>query len=280
VRIVEYDPSRRSDVAALMHRVWGSRPDEEELAWFYERNPVRPASVLLAEEDGTVAGTVAIAFQRMSIGGEDETVGMAVRLATDPAYRGRGVFSELQAANEERARAAGVSLLFTVPTRESERILVARLGWTSLPPLRVWAKMRLLGVASRSRVVERFDEVPVGEDAGLGDRVLRDAAWLNWRFADSPWPYTLVAGDGYGVIGVKGRFGIVAAISGRLIRAVTGAGGKRMLAALPPPAETGAYRRAGYMRTRRRFALLGKSLDPARPLPAAPHFEFGDLDFT
>ena len=55
MQVVEYDPSRRADVADLMGRVWGKRPTEEELAWFYERNPVRPTSVLLAEcgrEDG------------------------------------------------------------------------------------------------------------------------------------------------------------------------------------------------------------------------------------
>ena len=56
VRVVEYDPSRRADVADLMGRVWGERPDESELEWFYERNPVRPASVLLGEEDGSVVG--------------------------------------------------------------------------------------------------------------------------------------------------------------------------------------------------------------------------------
>jgi len=45
-----------------MARVWGERPDEAELERFYEQNPVRPASVLLAEEDGRVVGTVAISF--------------------------------------------------------------------------------------------------------------------------------------------------------------------------------------------------------------------------
>ena len=37
MRVVQYDPSRRGDVAGLMERVWGERPGEEELAWFYER---------------------------------------------------------------------------------------------------------------------------------------------------------------------------------------------------------------------------------------------------
>src|SRR5919206_3639017 len=88
VRVAEYGASRRADVADLMGRVWGERPAEDELEWFYERNPVRPASVLLGEEDGRVVGSVAISFARMAIGGEELEVGIAIHLATDPAYRG------------------------------------------------------------------------------------------------------------------------------------------------------------------------------------------------
>ena len=280
MKIVEYDPSRRADVADLMSRVWGERPDEAELEWFYERNPVRPASVLLAEEDGGVVATVATSFQRMSIGGEEQLVGMAVRLATDPAYRGRGFFSELQGANEERARAAGVRLLFTVPTRASESVLLEHLGWSTLPSLRVWVRMRMLGTRRRPEIVERFASESVDVGSGGGDSVLRDAAWLNWRFADGPWPYSLLAGDGYAVVGSRGRLGVVAVVRGKMLREVAAAGGRRGLAALPPPTETSRYARAGYVRTPRKFTLLGKSLDPAQQLPAKPHFEFGDLDFT
>src|SRR5713101_6674584 len=173
-----------------MARVWGARPDEAELQWFYEHNPVRPASVLLAEEDEQVVASVAISFQPL----ESDVVGFAVQLATDPAYRGRGIFSELQAANEDRARAVGVPMLLTVPTPESARILTGRLGWTALPPLRVWARPWLPARVDAQRV-ERF-----------GD------AWLDWRFADAPREYTLLAADGYAVVGKRGRFGFVAAL--------------------------------------------------------------------
>src|SRR6202035_2647287 len=103
MKVVEYDPSRRADLADLMGRVWGKRPVEDELAWFYEDNPVRAASVLVAEEDGKTVGTTALSFLRMSIGGEKREVGMAVRLATDPDYRGRGIFAGLMSGQEERA---------------------------------------------------------------------------------------------------------------------------------------------------------------------------------
>jgi GNAT superfamily N-acetyltransferase len=256
VRVADYSPSRRADAADLIARVWGKRPDEAELEWFYERNPVRPASVLLAEEDGLVVGSAAISFQRL----EMDLVGFAVHLATDPSYRGRGIFSELQTTNEGRARDAGVSLLLTVPTPESARILIGKLGWTSLPPLRVWARPWLPARVG-AQPVERFEN-----------------AWLDWRFADAPREYTLLAGDGYAVVGKRGRFGFVAALDGDLLAdACAAARGVAVLAA-PPPAQHGRYLRAGFLPTPKTFTLLGKSLDGS-PLPERPHLELGDLDF-
>jgi len=167
-----------------MARVWGKRPDEAELEWFYERNPVRPASVLLAEEDDRVVGSAAISFQPL-----DGMVGFAVHLATDPGYRGRGIFSELQAENESRAAAAGASLLLTVPTPASARILTGRLGWQRLPSLRVWAR-----------------PWPRRTSAGRVSRL--DDAYLDWRFAEAPREYALYA-DGT-VVGKRGPVSYVA----------------------------------------------------------------------
>jgi GNAT superfamily N-acetyltransferase len=177
VRIAAYDPSRRADVADLMGLVWGERPDEGELAWFYERNPVRPASVLLGEEDDRVIATVAMSFQRLPIGGEEIEVGMPLRVATDPAFRGRGIFAKLEGANEERARELGIRMLLTVPNAASAPVFLERLGWTPLPPLRVWLRLRT--PARRAARVERF-----------GD------PYLDWRFADAPREYALYVARG------------------------------------------------------------------------------------
>jgi GNAT superfamily N-acetyltransferase len=249
VRVAEYGASRRADVADLMGRVWGERPAEDELEWFYERNPVRPASVLLGEEDGRVVGSVAISYQPL-----DGIVGFAVHLATDPGYRGRGIFSELQAENEERARAAGVGLLLTVPTGASASILTGRLGWQPLPSLRVWAKP--WPTRAPAERVERF-----------GD------AWLDWRFADAPRRYALYA-DGT-VTGRRGRVSYLA--RGRLGAATLALHGS-LRAGYLPTLERRRYLAAGFVPTPRTFTLLGKSLDGS-PLPERPHLELGDLDF-
>jgi GNAT superfamily N-acetyltransferase len=261
-----------------MERVWGVRPTEEELAWFYERNPVRPASVLIGEADGRTAGSVAMSFVRMSVGGEELEVGMPVRLATDPDFQGRGIFRELQAASEERARELGIRLLLIVPNAASARILTGALGWTKLPPVRLWSRLLPRTRQPTSVRVDRFDDsLPDRSDGG--DRVVRDGVWLNWRFADSPKPYTLLAGGGYAVVGAHGRVGMLAAIEGELLVDAAGVAEGRALVAAPPPWLRGRYLRAGYLPTHRRLTVLGKSLDPALPVPARPHFELGDLDF-
>lgn len=268
MRVAEYGPSRRADIADLIARVWGERPEEGELEWFYERNPVRPASVLLAVEDGRVVGSVAIGFQRMTIDGHEQVVGSAVHLATDPGYRGRGVFSRLQRENEERVREAGVGLLLVVPNSESAPILTGRLGWHTLAPLRVWA---------RPGALPAFDSGPRAADAG--DRVLRDAAWLRWRFVDAPRPYTVIDRGAGTAVARRGRVGKVAMVEGSGLReAVRAAGGAAVIAA-PPPWERRRYLAAGFLPTPKTFTLLGKSLD-GRPLPERPHLELGDLDFV
>jgi GNAT superfamily N-acetyltransferase len=267
VRVAEYGPSRRADVADLTARVWGTRPDEAELAWFYERNPVRPASVLLAEEDDRVVASAAISFQRMSIAGRDEVVGTAVHLATDPAYRGRGIFSDLQVQNEERVRGSGVRLLLVVPNAQSAPILVERLGWRELRPLRVWARPGVLPV------VDSGPRAPGGND-----RVVRDPDWVRWRFVAAPRRYTVIERGGHAVAARRGRVGNVVAVAGAglgdAVRAARGA----VVIACPPPWERRRYLAAGFVPTTKKFTLLGKSLD-GTPLPERPHLELGDLDF-
>jgi GNAT superfamily N-acetyltransferase len=278
VRIVEYDPSRRADVAELMSRVWGERPDERELEWFYEQNPVRPASVLLGEDDdGSVIATVAIAFQRMCIGGEELEVGMPLRVATDPSQRGKGIFGTLEAENESRVAALGIRLLLTVPNAASTPVFLQRLDWQELPSLRVWARPHLLRTRPRAAVVERF--TGLAPERSAGDRVLRDTAWLNWRFADSPRAYTLLARDGYAAVGKRGRVAVAAVVEGSLLGDVAAVARGAALVAAPAPWERRRYALAGYLPTQRTFTVLGKALASGQQVPRRPHFELGDLDF-
>jgi GNAT superfamily N-acetyltransferase len=276
VQITEYGPNRVDELADLVARVSGARADTAELRWFYERNPVRPASVLLGEEDGAVIASVAISFLTMLVDGEEVQVGMPVRVATDPAFQGRGVFRRLEAANEERVAAAGISLLLTVPNAASAPVFLKHLGWSALPSLRLWARPRLGAPLRRPAAVERFQEADV---APTPSEVVRDSAWLNWRFADSPRTYTLFQDGGYAALGRRGRSGIVGALERWSPRNAAAACEGRMVVAAPPLRDQGRYLRSGFLPTWRTLRVLGRSLD-GRPLPERPHFQLGDLDFV
>jgi hypothetical protein len=222
--------------------------------------------------------TVAISFVRMTIGSEELEVGMPLRVATDLDYRGRGIFGKLEAENEERVAGTGVRLLLTVPNEASAPVFLNRLGWATLPPLRVWARVRAGLGRPRATAVSHFGPGRTDHPGGP-DRVLRDATWLNWRFADSPTRYTLLEREGYAVAGRRGRVGVVAAVSGDLLGdAVAATGGNAVIAA-PPPWDHGAYVRRGFVPTYRTFTVLGKALQPDQAVPERPHFELGDLDF-
>jgi len=145
--------------------------------------------------------------------------------------------------------------------------------------VRVWARARVLPRRVRARRVPRLTRVPHCYE-GRSAFVLRDAAWLEWRFVEAPRPYTLLdGGDGYAVVGRRGRLGVVAAVCGGLLADAAAASRAPALIAAPPPWERKRYALAGYVPTHRTFTVLGKALDRAQRVPERPHFELGDLDF-
>ena len=106
-----------------------------------------------------------------------------------------------------RARRArrGAPLVLGFTNREAGPILVGKLGWLDLDRLRVWARPLL----PSARVRRAISSVRVRPGGGLpADRaparepLRRSAAYLNWRYADSPREYALVASrNGFAVVG-------------------------------------------------------------------------------
>ena len=115
--------------------------------------------------------------------GVETRLAIPVNVATDARYRGQGVFSTLEEANEAAAAASGSPLTVTFPNASSHPIFVRRLGWTDLPRLRLWARpLRFSGVvryalgrAGRAPGHARFDRraPPPARARGAPDRALR-----------------------------------------------------------------------------------------------------------
>lgn len=332
LRAVPYEPSKQAALFELMDTVWGSHMPPPEFDWWFERNPVGSRLVTLMEDGETIVGVAAMSFFRLLVAGEERQVAMPVHVATHPAYRRRGIFPKLEQVNEERAAEQGSGVTLTFPNAASHPIFVGPLGWEDLPKRRLWARVL------RPSAVPRYLLRRPGPEGGLGeavavprrrggirvepltsfgpdadvlwraaapayhDHVVKDAAYLNWRFAEAPREYrcfgayrgeTLV---GIAVLGYAYRHGVSggfladliapaherAAVAALLRRALEDVrGGADALIALPPPprAHRMAFLQSGFLPTHKSIRFIGKRLRPEGRLDGPWHFALGDFDF-
>ncbi len=216
---VRYAPEKRAALVALLARVGTTQLSDEEFVWWFDRNPAGEGIVSLAVDGGEAVGVAAMSFFRTSLDGSEARLAIPVNVATDPRYRGQGVFSTLELENEKAAAASGSPVTVTFPNGASYPIFVNRLGWIDLPRLRLWARplraaavaryvlgrpgelgglrppddtepaVRTLDVRPVSRFGPEMDELGRRAAAGYGHHFVRDAEYFNWRYLDSPRDY-------------------------------------------------------------------------------------------
>jgi GNAT superfamily N-acetyltransferase len=214
-----YTPHQRAALVDLLARVGTTQLSDEEFAWWFERNPAGEGIVSLAVDEGEVVGVAAMSFFRTALDGEVARLAIPVNVATDPRYRGQGVFSALERENEAAAAETGAPLTVTFPNGASYPIFVSRLGWVDLPRLRLWARPLRAGAVVRyvlgrpgaegglrspdgaphtARGLEVRPLASFGDDfdrlgrlaaAGYGSHFVRDAEYFGWRYLDSPRDY-------------------------------------------------------------------------------------------
>jgi GNAT superfamily N-acetyltransferase len=214
-----YTADRRAALVDLLARVGTTQLSDEEFAWWFERNPAGEGIVSLAVDEGEVVGVAAMSFFRTSLDGAVTRLAIPVNVATDPRYRGQGVFSTLEQENEAAAAATGSPLTVTFPNGASYPIFVSRLWWVDLPRLRLWARPLRAGAVVRYAVGRPgeegalrppdasgrtirglevrpvqgfgpdFDELGRRAAAAYGSHFVRDAEYFGWRYLDSPRDY-------------------------------------------------------------------------------------------
>jgi GNAT superfamily N-acetyltransferase len=286
------EPAGRDELLSLMQEAYGSTMTPAEFDWWFDRNPASPRILNGArDEDGTALGVLAMSCLRMSQG----LAAFAVHAVTTPAARGRGVFSTLELHNEQEAAAAGAgwALGFTNPM--AGPILVGRLGWEDVTSLRIWARPKRLRRTAKGRLLVAAGVGPFDDRDAVtfpANHVVRDAAYLTWRYADSPRPYARIDGDGGWAVVTHAVWhgyssAIVCDVVGRgkakLLRRCVAAVDADLAVAMVNPGEERAYLAAGFVPTPRTIRFIGKRLAEGAPeLPKARdawRFSLGDLDF-
>jgi GNAT superfamily N-acetyltransferase len=284
------EPARRDEFLALMVETYGESMSAAEFDWWFDRNPAGPRILNEArDDDGTPLGALAMSSFRMSQG----LAAFAVHAVTTPRARGRGVFSTLELHNERVATEAGATWALGFTNPMAGPILVGRVGWEDVTSLRIWVRPKRLRKRGRGALREAATVEPFSKRHAVSydaHHVVRDPAYLTWRYADSPRPYVrLEDGDGWAVVTHAVWHGFSSAViceavcRPRLLRRCVRAVDADLAVAMVNPGEERTYLAAGFVPTPRTIRFIGKRLtDDAPELPMrrdAWHFTLGDLDF-
>ena len=281
------EPAGRDGFLALMQETYGEAMSPAEFDWWFDRNPAGLRILNEArDDDGTALGALAMSCARMSQG----LAAFAVHAVTTPASRGRGVFSMLELHNEEEAVRAGASwaLGFTNPL--AGPILVGKLGWEDVTSLRIWVRPKRLRKRAQGSLRQTGAGVFTESVTYDGHHIVRNAGYLNWRYADSPRPYLRIEdGHGWAVVSHAVWHGYSSAVvceavgGAKLLRRCVQAVDADLAVAMVNPGEERTYLAAGFVPTSRTIRFIGKRLTEDAPeLPKrrdAWHLTLGDLDF-
>ena len=286
-----YEPAQREDYLRLLHDAWGDLAlSGPEFDWWFKEN--RMGSLMsVARVGGRVAGVASHSLLRMVLGGVEREASFSVHATTEASARGLGIFPALERKNEQEAEDRGAAVVLGFASKPTIPIFLGQLGWTEIGRIRVWARPH----PRRPRRLEPYARVERFRHAGDAGKswpnhVLRDAAYMNWRYIDSPRDYVAVAmGGSYAVLGHKEHRGTALAYVADLVgppkpllRACLAEvrPGSRALVAIPAPEHRMAYASMGFFPSRTALHLMGKALagelDTDR---RAWRFTLGDTDF-
>jgi len=164
VRVMQ--ESDTNGVLELLTSALGQGPAGERtapfFAWKHHENPFGRSPGLIAEHDGRIVAVRMFLRWGLELHEEPVKAVRAVDTATDPEFRGRGLFKDLTLDLLARLEAAGeVDLVFNTPNAKS-RPGYLKMGWQpvgTLPvrvapvrPLRFGAQAARVGIARRGAI--------------------------------------------------------------------------------------------------------------------------------
>ena len=339
-----YRPGDERALVALFERVFGRAISEAHWRWKLKQQPSPVENVWLAVDDDVPIFHYAGIPTRYRLPTGEATAMVSVDTMTAPEFQRRGLLGSVGRHVYDTWRATGVPFVLGLPN-ERWGSRAGALGWQPLfslqwlvRPLRpeatlarrlklpalarltpigglwnaLW-RMRSRGDAAlRVRAVERagpeFDQLWRSCGAAVPVSVIRDSAWVNWRYLDAPaFAYRVLLAErdlhpvGYAAYRVEqhpgGRAGYIAELfAGRgdargragliehTLAALHAEGADNAITlAIPGTALYRSLRRAGFLRVRGAFSVQIVQLDPALPMdllrdPQSWEMAGGDFD--
>ncbi len=292
-----FDAACRRDYLSLLGEAWGGGAmGGEAFDWWFDGNPAGSLRSVAVRE-GAVVGAAGHSFTRIVVGGEEELAQFSVHAVTAPEARGLGIFRALERRHEEQGRERGSACVLAFASAPTRPLFLEPLGWKQIDRRRVWARplpFGRRGLGSPLLFDDRHERAYAEWARFLGNHVIRERRYLNWRYVVSPRDYRILetAAGGFAVVGFtrkrRLRLALVMELlapsedTSMLLRgALAAARGSAALLAVPSAVLPRAQLlRHGFVPTTYRLDFMGKGL--AQPLDVRPEawtVSFGDTDF-
>lgn len=206
----------------------GDEQDTRFFRWKHFESPFGPSPMWVAEADGRIAGfRTFLRWELVTPARAVHRVVRAVDTATDPDFRGRGIFTMLTLHAIDELRAEGVDFVFNTPNDQS-RPGYLKMGWAVVGHLPVAVRPTGLGsfaTLARARVPASRGAVAVNvgiaapdafADLGASTALAttaprapglathRSAAYFAWRYGLTALHYRVVAAPA----GIRGGFAV------------------------------------------------------------------------
>ncbi|WP_198154658.1 GNAT family N-acetyltransferase [Plesiocystis pacifica] len=147
--IRDYAPGDEAAIVALYERSFGQPMGESESSghwrWEFAQNPVGPRTIKLAWSEELLVGQYAVSPRRLRSLGQDRVGGLSIDSMTHPEFKRRGVFAESGEACTKAMADRGFAFVYGFPNADSIRGFENKLGWKSIMPVPVLAKVLDLG---------------------------------------------------------------------------------------------------------------------------------------
>ncbi len=237
--ICDPEPGDDKRILELFDRVFEKGRDRDHWSWENEQNPQGESLIALLKDSGEVRGHLSLQPTLFKVGEEELPGGLRLNSMIEEGWRGEGRFQALFRHLLERGKERGLFFTYGFPNqpalkalRRCEEVLevaqvprfvkfysgakaAEHLRGTRVPRELAAAALSVLLIKNRfsgsargtveiPRFDERFDALWERVKGELKVAVVRDSAYLNWRFADSPNGYRLFALEAGGGEQVRG----------------------------------------------------------------------------
>jgi len=131
-------PADRAAQAALFDACFQRKDGAEVLPWRYDAGPHGASLARVVDGPCGLVASYCCSPRVLQTASGPVTIGQTGDVMTLPSERGKGLFSALDRAVLEDARAAGWPVVFGLPNSSSAHIFTRDLGWSEVGRVRPW----------------------------------------------------------------------------------------------------------------------------------------------